>query len=108
MGTEKKWSVICIVISFLIVVSHQTHLMASPISEVIKSVANKLKAKQIKYGASQGTWPEECDFTGSIAIGMVDAYDKTGESSYWACAELAGHYILWASEGNFRNDGAPA
>jgi hypothetical protein len=103
----KEWNMICVELSISLVMLSQTQLMASS-GEVIKKVADRLEAEQIVGGVSEGTWPEEADFTGSIVAGMADAYELTCESAYRTSAELGGYYILWIAEGNFYGDEALA
>ena len=110
MNTRKKWCIVCVVMSFSIVVSTQTSLPASPIDvdQVIKNVADKLESTQTKEGESKGAWLNNIEFTGAITVGMVDAYHRVDESSYWSCAELAGQYILSTSDGHLYSDEALA
>lgn len=104
---NSKKTIQCI-ICFSVVMVIQSRLFASPVDTAIKALANRLEAKQTKIGENKGTWHGETDFTGSITVGMVDACSCIGLSSYWECAELAGHYILGASGGNFYADEALA
>jgi len=110
MNTRKKWYIVCVVMAFSIIVSSQTSLPASPIDidQVIKNVADRLESMQMKEGQSKGAWLSNTEFTGSITVGMIDAYHRVGESSYWSCAELAGQYILSTSDGHLYSDEALA
>lgn len=110
MKIKEKWGIIYVVMFFSIVVSIQTHLMASlvDIDEAVKVVADRLESEQVKESENKGTWLDNMEFTGSITVGMVDAYNRTGENSYWASAELAGDYILRISNGNLYSDEALA
>jgi hypothetical protein len=105
METERKWFIICAA-ALLIAACCNTHLRASPVDEAIKAVAKTLVKEQTQKGADSGSWPGETGFTGSIATGMVDAYAWTGNTTYLASAESAGHYILSVSNGNLFADEA--
>jgi hypothetical protein len=67
------------------------------IQEIIEAIASRL-AENGAIG------PNEVDFAGSIAAGMVSAYELTGDNSYWISAELAGESILSTASGNFKGD----
>ena len=103
---DKKRNIICVGVVFLVVTFNQTSLAAWSIGEAIETVADRLEAKQARGGVNAGRWPGEADFTGSIAAGMVGAYELTADPNYRASAELGGDYILWASEGGFYGDEA--
>lgn len=110
MNTKKKWCIVCVVMSFSVVVSSQTPLSASAIEmdQAITTVADRLETAQMKNGENTGAWLDNIEFTGAITVGMVDAYNRMGESSYWSCAELAGQYILSISDGHLYSDEALA
>jgi len=75
-------------------------LLAAPAStgEAINVVATRLDNNQIKDGNSQGMWPEEAGFTGSIVAGMSTAFEHTCEEDWRDSAELGGDYIV--ADGN--------
>jgi len=80
---------------------------AQPFNDVnnaTEAVADRLEAEQIKEGDIVGFWPEENDFTGSIAIGLIDACKLVYKPEYLASAELGGYYILDYAAGNFLGD----
>jgi hypothetical protein len=74
---------------------------ALPIRESVESIADRLVSKQNGDSVNMGIWPKEGGFTGSIAAGMVDAYELTCDPNYKESAELGGYYILWSSFGSF-------
>ena len=103
---DEERNIIRVGVVFLVVMLNQVHLIASPIAEAVKTVADSLGGEQIKNGVSAGSWPGEADFTGSIVAGMVSAYELTCDSAYRSSAELGGDYILWAAQSNFYGDEA--
>ena len=76
---------------------HQSTAVALSLDEAIQSIANRLEYEQIKHGENAGSWSHEADFTGSIAAGMVTAYEWTCNSAYKNSAELSGDYIIRAN-----------
>jgi len=66
-------------------------------------VADRLVADQVG-----GTWPGEEWFTGSIAAGLVRAYEQTHNPAYKVAAEAAGTYMIAAEAGNYYGDSAYA
>jgi hypothetical protein len=90
----------------MVAVFSQTSVAAQSIGGSIRAVADRLYTDQITEGPSSGSWPDEAGFTGSIVAGMVSAYELTCESAYKDSAELGGHYILSAAQGNFFGDEA--
>jgi hypothetical protein len=90
------------VISALLIVGFLSNpALASPLSEAITAIADRLEAEQIQNGDYLGSWPQEAFFTGSIVSGMVDAYELTGESDYQASAQLGGDYIFSTAQYGF-------
>lgn len=55
-----------------------------------------------------GYWPGEPQYTGSIVLGLVCAYEETGKVEYKLAAELGGDFILEDAAGNFYGDEAYA
>ena len=76
--------------------------------EATEGIADRLLSAQVRTGAPAGSWPNESEFTGSIAAGLVGAYTLTCEPSFLAAAEEAGDYSLVASGGNYYGDEAYA
>lgn len=68
---------------------------ATVAEDKVDLVAGLLDDKQFKPGESlyEGSWPNENLFTGSIVIGMVEAYHRTCDPVYKTVAELGGDYI---------------
>jgi hypothetical protein len=80
---------------------------AQPVNDVnnaTEAVADRLEAEQVKEGDIIGFWPEENDFTGSIAVGLIDACKLVYKPGYLDSAELGGYYILGSAAGNFLGD----
>lgn len=83
------------------------HFSEDPnIGEAIMLVADRLENKQKTGGPETGAWPKEKDYTGSIAAGMVAAYQRTCDERYKTSAELGGSYILGSAGGNYYGDEA--
>ena len=55
-----------------------------------------------------GYWQGESDYTGSIVLGLISAYEVTGKDEYKTAAELGGDYIFYARNGNYYGDDAYA
>ncbi|MCD6394836.1 MAG: hypothetical protein J7M40_15200 [Planctomycetes bacterium] len=51
-----------------------------------------------------GYWQGETEFTGSIVLGLINAYEATGNDDYKTAAELGGANILYARGGNYYGD----
>ena len=59
------------VISALLIVGFLANsTLASPLSEAITAIADRLEAEQINDGDDLGSWPQETVFTGSIVSGI--------------------------------------
>jgi len=95
-----------IVKGMLFVVFAANTAMALPIGQAVTAIGDRLEAEQIKEGINAGIWPGEALFTGSIAAGMVSAYEVTCDGAYKSSAELGGEYIIWSAQGNFYGDEA--
>ena len=91
-------------VSVLITLLIQSPSTALSIGEAIETIANRLEAEQIKNGHSKGSWPGEPSLTGSIAAGMVSAYERKCKIDYQRSAQWGGDYILWAAQGSFFGD----
>ncbi|MEJ2702003.1 MAG: hypothetical protein P8Z79_06130 [Sedimentisphaerales bacterium] len=108
MKTWRHYSLICSIVMFGAGMSVETQLIASPVDEAIKAVADGLVDKQVKKGADSGIWIDEAGFTGSIATRMVDTYAWTRKSALLACSEFTGYHVLLAPNDNFFADEALA
>jgi len=80
--------------------------MASPITDALVSVADRLVSTQTKTGAARGSWPQATDFTGTILIGMVGAYEDTCDGDYVTVLTRAGDYILRIGQGLYYGEEA--
>ncbi len=96
--------VTCIISAMLFIVFAPNAVMALPIKEAREAIADRLVAEQ----ASDGSWPEEADYVGSIVAGMAREYEVVGKDEYKDAAEQGGNFILEISEGNFYGDEAYA
>jgi hypothetical protein len=78
--------------------------------EAITRVADRLVNTQNKVSPGYvGTWQGETDYTGTMAAGLVEAYQMTGDGSYRQAAELAGTWIINNAGGcNYYGDDAYA
>lgn len=78
------------------------------LTETIHVVATKLVAEQNSNNGSQllGSWPGENWATGSIALGLIRAYEETGLSEYLTAASSAADHIIRDSDPVFMGDGA--
>lgn len=105
----KRESLAVVLVSFILIggVLPQAALALS-IDDACTGISNRLIAEQIQQGNDAGTWTNEADFTGSIAAGMMAAYELTSESTCMVSAELGGDYILHSAQGNFFGDEAYA
>jgi len=92
--------------SIMVTVFGHSTTVGLPLGDTIEATADRLEAEQIKAGINVGIWPQEAEFTGSIAAGMVSAYEFTCNCAYKSSAELAGEYIIWSAQGNFYGDEA--
>jgi hypothetical protein len=108
MKTGDVWRSIRVLALVLATSLCHSSVMASPVAEAAKAIAGRLKTEQAREGPEQGTWPQEEFFTGLMVVGMVDAYETTGDPAYLASAELGGYYILANAGGNFFGDEALA
>lgn len=105
---RKRGRAICLLVGVLITLPAYSPARAASVTEIIKAIGGRLKTNQVQTGIEQGTWPQEELFTGLIVVGMVDAYEVTGDDSYMAAAERGGYYILGNAGGNFFADEALA
>jgi hypothetical protein len=55
-----------------------------------------------------GYWQGETEYTGSIVLGLISAYEVTGKAEYKTAAELGGDHMLYARNGNYYGDDAYA
>lgn len=92
-------------LGILVATLGQTTLCASPLSEAVVEVADRLAARQDRFGGDKGSWPKEEDLTGFIVAGMVGAYEDIWDGSYSYSAQLGGEFIYnyagatyWAPE----------
>jgi len=90
----------------MVVALGQISMAAQSIDEAARAVAQRLATAQILEGMDSGSWPEEAAFTGSIAAGMVGAYELTCEDTFRSSAELGADSILSIAQGNFFGDEA--
>lgn len=97
-------TIICAVGVVLFVASVPNTAMALPIGPAIGAIGDQLTSAQ----GVAGDWPGEAGFTGSIAAGLVNAYEITGKTAYRTAAQLAGDYIVGTAGGNFYGDEAYA
>ncbi|MBE0534682.1 MAG: hypothetical protein IH624_03370 [Phycisphaerae bacterium] len=91
---------IVLVVALLGVAGIRPPVGAQPINnanQAITAIAERLVSDQ----QVDGSWAGEEYFTGSMVIGLVDAYKRTCEPSYLAAAELAGDYINAVSGGYY-------
>lgn len=93
-----------IVCALLCVLFAPVFAMALPLSETLEAVADSL----VKNQSSNGAWPGEWGYTGSIVAGLAQAYQVTGKASYNEATELSVIFILESSGGNFYGDEAYA
>ena len=100
--------IVCFLVGTILISSTAfAHFSEDPnVGEAITLVADRLENKQKTNGPETGTWPKEKDFTGSIAAGMVSAYQRTCDERYKTSAELGGSYILDSAGGNYYGDEA--
>ena len=94
----------CITSAMLLMVFAPNVAMALPIKQAREAIAERLVSEQ----ATDGSWPEEANYVGSIVAGMAREYEVVGKDKYKAAAELGGNFILGISEGNFYGDEAYA
>ncbi len=93
--------------AFLLLISITASVSALPIQETVQSIADRLVSNQSKDTNSYGAWPygpnqpDKIGFTGSIAAGLVGAYELTCDPNYKNSAEEAGYYIYWRSHPAF-------
>ncbi|MFW6107316.1 MAG: hypothetical protein ACOC8A_01350 [bacterium] len=71
-------------------------------ADAVTRAADRLVADQ----ATDGSWPGDEGYTGSIVAGLVHAYEMTGTAAYRTSAEDGGDYILASASGNFYGDEA--
>ena len=74
---------------------------AQDVTATVDSVAGRLVQGQVKDGATAGLWEE--GFNGSIAAGMISAYQYTKNVTYRDSAVLGGQYILKQRNGDDLN-----
>ena len=87
---KNKRLVICALgaISFLVFIPNAARALS--IEQAREAIADRLVAEQ----ASDGSWPGEIDYTGSIVAGLISAYEVVGKEEYKTAAELGGNFIL--------------
>jgi hypothetical protein len=90
---------ICCTVVFVVLTA--ATVVAQPVNDAIKAVADRLESEQFYLG----NWLDEEDFTGSIVAGLVSAYEVTNNRAHKVSAELGGDYILPFSD-NYYGDEA--
>jgi len=95
---------ISVVGTVLFVASVPNTAIALPIGAAVQAIGDQLVSDQDVSGG----WPGEAGFTGSIAVGLANAYEVTGLVGYSAAAQLGADYILDVAGYNFYGDEAYA
>lgn len=99
MSKVGNWVLIVVMLGLLSGIT-----FGGPIETSLTLVADRLVDNQ----DGTGYWPDEPQFTGSIVVGLVCAYEVSGNAEYKTSAQLGGDYIMWSAEGNYYGDEAYA
>ncbi|MFC1761540.1 hypothetical protein ACFL6U_05610 [Planctomycetota bacterium] len=89
----KKWISVAGVVVLAFAVQVQA---AGTLSEAIELTASRLVQEQVGFPSAtegSGTWQGEEWATGSISLGLVSAYERTGSAAYMAASLLSRYYI---------------
>jgi len=86
------WKISILFLTVLVSLAGMVHASAT-IPEAIDAAAGLLTMQQ----SANGSWMGSEAYSGSIAAGLVNAYQVTGNSAYKTTAESAGTYILQSS-----------
>lgn len=73
----------------------------------IRAIGDRLAADQLDAGPNAGSWDGEPYFTGSIVMGLAQAYKRTCDPAYKGAAEAGGAFIN-ATNGNYYGYGDEA
>jgi hypothetical protein len=80
----------------------------SETQDAIRAVTGRLVLGQLASGPLEGAWPEEEAYTGSVVVGLVNAYTVTGDEDARVAAVSGGNFILRVAAGNYYGDEAYA
>jgi hypothetical protein len=96
---------VSVVLLVAVLMAHNVSAAWLP-EEAVDLLATHLDQSQAKEDSHAGVWGPELLLLGPMVGGMACAYEWTGNSDYWASAELGGYYVLWIADvqGNLLGD----
>ncbi len=83
-------------------------VVASETMAAVKAATSRLVLGQLQSGPREGSWAGEEEYTGSIVVGLVNAYAMTCDEDARVAAIAGGNYVLRTAAGNYYGDEAYA
>ncbi|MDI6449538.1 dockerin type I domain-containing protein [Anaerobaca lacustris] len=91
-----------------VLVQQPRAVVASETMAAVKAAMGRLILGQLQSGPLEGAWAGEEEYTGSIVVGLVDAYAMTCDEDARVAAVAGGNFILRTAAGNYYGDEAYA